>query len=196
MGFLMPFLDFGLQGDSGGPLVCQDTAGGPWEVHGITSFGPIGCIMNKKPSVFTRSSAYLPWIQNAIRRDMYNKHSTNPAALKWPTLHPKLNMAQVRCFSSLTGFHPLSSLCSIWLWRGKGLDRHRWHHFLYGLPWQLQQQSQLPVEHPGACRQIGPPPFPQFLPGGESAVLEWQSQPLGPIRNSRYVNVFFLLSSW
>ncbi|XP_057698672.1 ovochymase [Corythoichthys intestinalis] len=61
------------QGDSGGPLVCQDGAESPWEVHGITSFGPIGCIMNKKPSVFTRSSAYLPWISNIIRRDIYNR---------------------------------------------------------------------------------------------------------------------------
>lgn len=66
------------QGDSGGPLVCQVTEGGPWEVHGITSFGPIGCIMNKKPSVFTRSSAYLPWIRNVIRRDLYNEHSMTP----------------------------------------------------------------------------------------------------------------------
>ncbi|XP_067441011.1 ovochymase-2 [Thunnus thynnus] len=64
------------QGDSGGPLVCQDTPTGPWEVHGITSFGPIGCIMNKKPSVFTRSSAYLPWIKNVIRRDIYNEHTS------------------------------------------------------------------------------------------------------------------------
>ncbi|KAM9770435.1 ovochymase-2 [Menidia menidia] len=64
------------QGDSGGPLVCQDTSGGPWEVHGITSFGPIGCIMNKKPSVFTRSSAYLPWIENVIRRDVYIEHTS------------------------------------------------------------------------------------------------------------------------
>ncbi|KAI9525572.1 hypothetical protein NQZ68_006121 [Dissostichus eleginoides] len=64
------------QGDSGGPLVCQDTADGPWEVHGITSFGPIGCIMNKKPSVFTRSSAYIPWIRNVIRRDLYNQHTS------------------------------------------------------------------------------------------------------------------------
>uniref|UniRef100_A0A3Q4HAN9 Zgc:154142 n=1 Tax=Neolamprologus brichardi TaxID=32507 RepID=A0A3Q4HAN9_NEOBR len=67
------------QGDSGGPLVCQDKIGDPWEVHGITSFGPIGCIMNKKPSVFTRSSAYIPWITNVIRRDLYNEHSMNPA---------------------------------------------------------------------------------------------------------------------
>ncbi|XP_041837910.1 ovochymase-2 [Melanotaenia boesemani] len=64
------------QGDSGGPLVCQDTPAGPWEVHGITSFGPIGCIMNKKPSVFTRSSAYLPWITNVMRRDIYNEHTS------------------------------------------------------------------------------------------------------------------------
>ncbi|MEQ2274340.1 hypothetical protein XENORESO_018880 [Xenotaenia resolanae] len=63
------------QGDTGGPLVCQDTPGGPWEVHGITSFGPIGCIMNKKPSVFTRSSAYLPWISDVICRDIYNEHT-------------------------------------------------------------------------------------------------------------------------
>ncbi|XP_053711283.1 tolloid-like protein 1 [Synchiropus splendidus] len=64
------------QGDSGGPLVCQDTPTSPWEVHGITSFGPIGCIMNKKPSVFTRSSAYLPWIRNIIRRDIYNEKTS------------------------------------------------------------------------------------------------------------------------
>uniref|UniRef100_A0A3B4TUR0 Zgc:154142 n=1 Tax=Seriola dumerili TaxID=41447 RepID=A0A3B4TUR0_SERDU len=70
------------QGDSGGPLVCQDTPSGPWEVHGITSFGPIGCIMNKKPSVFTRSSAYLPWIRNVIRRDIYNEHTSGCGGAK------------------------------------------------------------------------------------------------------------------
>uniref|UniRef100_A0A665XBY8 Cubilin-like n=1 Tax=Echeneis naucrates TaxID=173247 RepID=A0A665XBY8_ECHNA len=64
------------KGDSGGPLVCQDTPEGPWEVHGITSFGPIGCIMNKKPSVFTRSSAYLPWMKNVIQRDIYNQNTS------------------------------------------------------------------------------------------------------------------------
>lgn len=41
-------------------------------MHGITSFGPIGCVFDKKPSVFTRSSAYLPWIQNIIRKDIYD----------------------------------------------------------------------------------------------------------------------------
>ncbi|TSK22490.1 Chymotrypsin-like elastase family member 2A [Bagarius yarrelli] len=59
------------QGDSGGPLVCQDSLSDPWEVHGITSFGPIGCIMDKKPSVFTRSSAYMTWIEDVIRRNIY-----------------------------------------------------------------------------------------------------------------------------
>lgn len=64
------------QGDSGGPLVCQDAAGSAWEVHGITSFGPVGCIMDKKPSVFTRTSAYIPWIENVVRRDIYNEHTS------------------------------------------------------------------------------------------------------------------------
>ncbi|KAM4603345.1 ovochymase-2 [Polymixia lowei] len=70
------------QGDSGGPLVCQDNSTTPWEVHGITSFGPIGCIMNKKPSVFTRSSAYIPWIENVIRMDMYNEHTSGCGGAK------------------------------------------------------------------------------------------------------------------
>ncbi|XP_034044824.1 ovochymase-2 [Thalassophryne amazonica] len=64
------------KGDSGGPLVCQNTTGNSWEVHGITSFGPIGCIMNKKPSVFTRTSAYLPWINNIIRKNIYNAQTS------------------------------------------------------------------------------------------------------------------------
>lgn len=97
----------------------------------------------------------------------------------------------------IAGFHLLSSLCSIWLWRGKGLKWHRRHRVLYGLPWQLQQQSQLPVEHPGAPRQTGPPPFPQFLSGGESDVHDWQGQPHRQNRKSRYVNICFLFrSSW
>ncbi|XP_019357815.1 PREDICTED: elastase-1-like [Gavialis gangeticus] len=53
------------QGDSGGPLVCQ-TGGEKWEVHGVVSFGPIGCKAENKPSVFTRTSAFISWIE-AIR---------------------------------------------------------------------------------------------------------------------------------
>uniref|UniRef100_A0A3Q4GWR2 Zgc:154142 n=1 Tax=Neolamprologus brichardi TaxID=32507 RepID=A0A3Q4GWR2_NEOBR len=55
------------QGDSGGPLACTaaTAAGGTntiWEVHGIVSFGAQGCIRDKKPSVFTRVSAFSDWI--------------------------------------------------------------------------------------------------------------------------------------
>lgn len=121
---------------------------------------------------------------------MINTVCVYPDGLKWPTLQ-NLNMVQVRIFKKncFAGFHPVSSFCSIWLWRGKGLEWDRWHRVLYGLPWELQQQSPLPVEHPGAWRQSGPPPFPQLLPGGESDVHEWQSQPHRQNRTSRYVYI-------
>lgn len=49
------------QGDSGGPLNCQRD--GLWEVNGIVSFGSgLGCNTAKKPTVFTRVSAYIDWI--------------------------------------------------------------------------------------------------------------------------------------
>ncbi|XP_069834413.1 ovochymase-2-like [Dendropsophus ebraccatus] len=65
------------QGDSGGPLVCPSTKNSSiWEVHGVTSFGPIGCIMDKKPSVFTRTSAHLDWIDNIIKKDIYDTYSS------------------------------------------------------------------------------------------------------------------------
>ncbi|XP_055517865.1 chymotrypsin-C [Leucoraja erinacea] len=50
------------QGDSGGPLLCQHGSD-KWEVHGVVSFGPTGCIVENKPSVFTRTTAYFPWIE-------------------------------------------------------------------------------------------------------------------------------------
>ncbi|NWR41428.1 CEL2A elastase, partial [Regulus satrapa] len=50
-------------GDSGGPLNCQGDDG-RWEVHGIVSFGSSrGCNYYRKPSVFTRVSAYNSWIE-------------------------------------------------------------------------------------------------------------------------------------
>ncbi|OCT73381.1 hypothetical protein XELAEV_18036364mg, partial [Xenopus laevis] len=50
-------------GDSGGPLDCQ-AADGRWYVHGVTSFvSGYGCNTLKKPSVFTRVSAFNSWIQ-------------------------------------------------------------------------------------------------------------------------------------
>ncbi|XP_028339211.1 chymotrypsin-C isoform X1 [Physeter macrocephalus] len=49
-------------GDSGGPLNCQ-AENGSWEVRGIVSFGSgLGCNTFKKPTVFTRVSAYIKWI--------------------------------------------------------------------------------------------------------------------------------------
>ncbi|EHH14357.1 hypothetical protein EGK_00269, partial [Macaca mulatta] len=51
-------------GDSGGPLNCQ-AADGRWEVHGIVSFGSsLGCNCPQKPSVFTRVSKYIDWINS------------------------------------------------------------------------------------------------------------------------------------
>uniref|UniRef100_A0A3B3ZCQ1 pancreatic elastase II n=1 Tax=Periophthalmus magnuspinnatus TaxID=409849 RepID=A0A3B3ZCQ1_9GOBI len=51
-------------GDSGGPLNCQ-SSDGSWEVHGVVSFGSgQGCNVVKKPSVFTRVSAYNDWISS------------------------------------------------------------------------------------------------------------------------------------
>ncbi|NXO12410.1 CTRC protein, partial [Oriolus oriolus] len=52
----------GCSGDSGGPLNCQRDDG-IWEVDGIVSFGSgLSCNMIKKPTVFTRVSAYIDWI--------------------------------------------------------------------------------------------------------------------------------------
>uniref|UniRef100_A0A3Q1GIF0 pancreatic elastase II n=2 Tax=Acanthochromis polyacanthus TaxID=80966 RepID=A0A3Q1GIF0_9TELE len=52
----------GCNGDSGGPLNCQSSSGA-WEVHGIVSFGSgLSCNFPRKPTVFTRVSAYGDWI--------------------------------------------------------------------------------------------------------------------------------------
>ncbi|XP_068026021.1 LOW QUALITY PROTEIN: chymotrypsin-C [Melanerpes formicivorus] len=55
----------GCNGDSGGPLNCQRD--GLWEVNGIVSFGSgLKCNLQKKPTVFTRVSAYIDWINEKI----------------------------------------------------------------------------------------------------------------------------------
>ncbi|KAM4577690.1 elastase 3 like [Odontesthes bonariensis] len=52
----------GCNGDSGGPLSCKNSEGA-WEVHGIASFvSGLGCNYVKKPTVFTRVSAFNDWI--------------------------------------------------------------------------------------------------------------------------------------
>uniref|UniRef100_A0A8D0GIL9 Peptidase S1 domain-containing protein n=1 Tax=Sphenodon punctatus TaxID=8508 RepID=A0A8D0GIL9_SPHPU len=56
----------GCNGDSGGPLNCQ-ASDGRWQVHGIASFvSALGCNALKKPTVFTRVSAFSPWIEETI----------------------------------------------------------------------------------------------------------------------------------
>ncbi|XP_077167869.1 proproteinase E-like isoform X1 [Paroedura picta] len=56
----------GCNGDSGGPLNCQ-AADGRWEVHGIASFvSGLGCNALKKPTVFTRVSAFDGWIHTTM----------------------------------------------------------------------------------------------------------------------------------
>ncbi|MEQ2292647.1 Elastase-1 [Ameca splendens] len=55
----------GCQGDSGGPLNC--IVNGQWVVHGVTSFVYfLGCNTYKKPTVFTRVSAYISWMNNIM----------------------------------------------------------------------------------------------------------------------------------
>ncbi|XP_011356326.2 chymotrypsin-like elastase family member 3B [Pteropus vampyrus] len=56
----------GCNGDSGGPLNCP-AADGSWQVHGVTSFvSAFGCNTRKKPTVFTRVSAFNDWIEETI----------------------------------------------------------------------------------------------------------------------------------
>ncbi|XP_010900188.2 elastase-1-like [Esox lucius] len=58
--------DSGCNGDSGSPLNCQ--VEGRYYVHGVTSFiSGAGCNTFQKPTVFTRVSAYIDWINNNAR---------------------------------------------------------------------------------------------------------------------------------
>ncbi|XP_072237855.1 elastase-1-like [Leuresthes tenuis] len=55
----------GCNGDSGGPLNCQ--VNGKYYVHGIASFvSGLGCNSPKKPTVFTRVSAYIDWMNSIM----------------------------------------------------------------------------------------------------------------------------------
>ncbi|XP_053136718.1 chymotrypsin-like elastase family member 3B isoform X2 [Hemicordylus capensis] len=57
----------GCFGDSGGPLICQYPEDGKWYVHGVTSFvSGLGCDTLKKPTVFTRVSAFVSWLKEII----------------------------------------------------------------------------------------------------------------------------------
>ncbi|GLD64092.1 elastase-1-like protein [Lates japonicus] len=53
------------QGDSGGPLNCS--VNGQWVVHGVTSFvSSSGCNACRKPTVFTRVSTYISWMNSMM----------------------------------------------------------------------------------------------------------------------------------
>nr|XP_046239115.1 elastase-1-like isoform X1 [Scatophagus argus] len=55
----------GCNGDSGGPLNCL--VNGKYYVHGIASFvSGYGCNYPKKPTVFTRVSAYIEWMDSIM----------------------------------------------------------------------------------------------------------------------------------
>ncbi|XP_029990517.1 elastase-1-like [Sphaeramia orbicularis] len=55
----------GCNGDSGGPLNCL--VNGKYYVHGIASFvSGRGCDTPKKPTVFTRVSAYISWMNSIM----------------------------------------------------------------------------------------------------------------------------------
>ncbi|XP_005061521.1 PREDICTED: chymotrypsin-like elastase family member 1 [Ficedula albicollis] len=55
-------------GDSGGPLHCA--VNGQYQVHGVTSFvSSQGCNVLRKPTVFTRVSAYVSWINSVIAQN-------------------------------------------------------------------------------------------------------------------------------
>uniref|UniRef100_A0A3P8WQB1 pancreatic elastase n=1 Tax=Cynoglossus semilaevis TaxID=244447 RepID=A0A3P8WQB1_CYNSE len=57
--------DSGCNGDSGGPLNCM--VSNKYYVHGIASFvSGSGCNAYKKPTVFTRVSAYIQWMDSIM----------------------------------------------------------------------------------------------------------------------------------
>ncbi|XP_041946115.1 elastase-1-like [Alosa sapidissima] len=57
--------DSGCNGDSGGPLNCK--VEGKYVVHGVASFvSSSGCNTEMKPTVFTRVSAYLGWMEEIM----------------------------------------------------------------------------------------------------------------------------------
>ncbi|CAF1124207.1 unnamed protein product [Adineta steineri] len=53
------------QGDSGGPLIRN--IGTKWFLFGIVSYGDTICASSKAAGVYTRVSAYIPWIQQKIK---------------------------------------------------------------------------------------------------------------------------------
>jgi secreted trypsin-like serine protease len=53
------------QGDSGGPLIRN--IGSQWFLYGIVSYGDSVCASSTAAGVYTRVSAYIPWIEQKLR---------------------------------------------------------------------------------------------------------------------------------
>ncbi|XP_064349395.1 chymotrypsin-C [Camelus dromedarius] len=74
-------------GDSGGPLNCQAESSSIWEVRGIVSFGSgLSCNTLKKPTVFTRVSAYIDWINEVGVLPSPPSHTRRPLTLSHSSL--------------------------------------------------------------------------------------------------------------
>uniref|UniRef100_A0A3Q1F1D9 pancreatic elastase n=1 Tax=Acanthochromis polyacanthus TaxID=80966 RepID=A0A3Q1F1D9_9TELE len=62
--------DSGCDGDGGGPLNCL--INGKYYVHGVTSFvSSLGCNVIRKPTVFTRVSAYIDWMNSVSMKNVF-----------------------------------------------------------------------------------------------------------------------------
>lgn len=67
------------RGDSGGPLVCERLGGG-WVVYGVTSWGH-ACRTQQSPGVYTKVSAFSPWIHKVIGREIRKRRDSE----RWST---------------------------------------------------------------------------------------------------------------
>jgi len=57
-------------GDSGGPLACVDKGMKTWRIIGLTSWAKVPCAGPDSPTIFTRVSAFVPWINGVIGKKM------------------------------------------------------------------------------------------------------------------------------
>ena len=74
------------QGDSGGPMMAQ-SAGGKWRQVGVVSWGA-GCALAGYPGVYTRVSAFSPWIKSVVSEDVVATGPVEPAPAPVPSPAP------------------------------------------------------------------------------------------------------------
>lgn len=84
------------QGDSGSPMMKMDKTSGQAMAIGIVSAG-IGCALPKLPGLYTRISAFIPWIKNSI--NVQDKPSLPPQVPSFPP-HVPTFPTQVPSFPS------------------------------------------------------------------------------------------------